>query len=257
MQPQRPKAKRAPRARRKTAASSLAGTAAASSSDFIPAASGLPGVESPGSDADSSVPTSSESESDEDLKDCWRTVMRSLSKKPKPQARARPVGATDEAHAEELRAPDVLPAEVPASPVAGPPLVRAPRIAPAPRGRRVVEDVGAPISEVTLHGRLIGFGITCGRHNNLSDQPGTRCKRQVHFGEGPTPMSHQEVKLRLKRWYVSGHASEGLWPVATKRKAHLKFGGQGLALLASDAPGWRDMSEEELDEACRLVPRLA
>ena len=253
-QAQRPKAKRAPGARRKTAASSLAGTVAASSSDYIPAASGLPGVEPPGSDADSSAPTSSES--DADLKDCWRTVMMSLSKT-KPKARARPDGATDEAHTEGLRAPDVLPAEVSAIPVAGPPLVRGPRLAPAPRGSRVVEDCGAQISAVMGHGRLIGFGIVCGRHNNASDKPGTRCKRQVLLGEGPTPMSHQEAKLRLKRWYVVGHVSEAPWPAATKRTAHIKFGGQGLALLASDAPGWCDMSEGELDDACRIVPRPA
>ena len=255
-QAQRPKAKRAPGARRKpagkTAASSLAGTAAASSSDYIPAASGLPGVEPPGSDADSSsAPTSSES--DADLKDCWRTVMLSLTKT-KPKARARPDGATDEAHAEGLRAPDVLPAEVPAIPVAGPPLVRGPRLVQAPRGSRVVEDCGARISAVMGHGRLIGFGIVCGRHNNASDKPGTRCKRQVLLGEGPTAMSHQEAKLRLKRWYVSGHASEATWPAATKRTAHVKFGGLSLALLASDAAGWCDMSEAELDDACRIVP---
>ena len=219
-QAQRPKAKRAPGARRKpagkTAASSLAGTAAASSSDYIPAASGLPGVEPSGPDADSSsAPTSSES--DADLKDCWRTVLLSF-KKTKPKARARPDGATDEAHPEGLRAPDVLPAEVPAIPdagpplvrgpaipVAGPPLVRGPRLVQAPRGSRVVEDCGARISAVMGHGRLIGFGIVCGRHNNASDKPGTRCKRQVLLGEGPTAMSHQEAKLRLKRWYVSGH----------------------------------------------------
>ena len=104
------------------------------------------------------------------------------------------------------------------------------------------------------HGRLIGFGIVCGRHNNASDKPGTRCKRQVLLGEGPTAMSHQEAKLRLKRWYVSGHASEAAWPAATKRTAHVKFGGQSLALLASDAAGWCDMSEAELDDACRIVP---
>ena len=255
-QAQRPKAKRAPGARRKpagkTAASSLVGTVAASSSDYIPAASGLPGVEPPGSDADSSsAPTSSES--DADLKDCWRTVMLSLTKT-KPKARARPDGATDEAHAEGLRAPDVLPAEVPAIPVAGPPLVRGPRLVQAPRGSRVVEDCGARISAVMGHGRLIGFGIVCGRHNNASDKPGTRCKRQVLLGEGPTAMSHQEAKLRLKRWYVSGHASEATWPAATKRTAHVKFGGLSLALLASDAAGWCDMSEAELDDACRIVP---
>ena len=103
-------------------------------------------------------------------------------------------------------------------------------------------------------GRVIGFGIMCGRHKNATDRPDTRCKRQVLLGEGPTPMSHQEAKLRLKRWFVSGHMSEASWPAATKRKEHLKFGGVALALLASDAAGWSSMTDAELDEACCIVP---
>ena len=98
------------------------------------------------------------------------------------------------------------------------------------------------------------FGIVCGRHKNAIDKPDTRCKKQVLLGEGSAQMSHSEAKLRLKRWFVVGHMSEDGWPAATKRKEHLKFGGPGLALLASDADGWSDMTEAELDEACRIVP---
>ena len=67
-------------------------------------------------------------------------------------------------------------------------------------------------------------------------------------------MSHPEAKLRLKRWFVSGHASEESWPAATKRKEHLKFGGKGSVHLASDSSGWNSMTDAELDEACRCVP---
>ena len=76
MQPDRHKAKRTRGARRKpaakAAASGLAGPAAAASPDYAPAASGPPG-------SDSSPSTSSEA--DEDLKESWRNVMRSLRKK--------------------------------------------------------------------------------------------------------------------------------------------------------------------------------
>ena len=152
-------------------------------------------------------------------------------------------------------APAEASAEVPALPAARPPLVRGPRCPHARRGDRVVEYCGpATISEVVGQGRIIGFGIVCGRHKNAIDKPDTRCKKQVLLGEGSAQMSHSEAKLRLKRWFVVGHMSEDGWPAATKRKEHLKFGGPSLALLASDADGWSDMTEAELDEACRLVP---
>ena len=178
--------------------------------------------------------------------------MRSLKGKPKPKARplARVPGPVPTADA----------ADVPAVPVA-PPLVRGPRLPHATPGDRVVDTCGiggfARISEVTQHGRIVGFGMWCGRHCNATDKPGTSCKKQVRLGEGETPMSHREAQLRLKRWFVAGHMQEGLWPEGKKRAEHLNFGGKGLALLASDAPGWSDMTELELNEACSIVPMHA
>ena len=37
-------------------------------------------------------------------------------------------------------------------------------------------------------GRIIGFGIVCGRHKNATGKPDARCKKQVLLGEVSAPM---------------------------------------------------------------------
>ena len=103
-------------------------------------------------------------------------------------------------------------------------------------------------------GRIIGYGIVCGRHSNATDKPGTQCKKQCLLGRGPRAISHHEAKLRLKRWFVAAHFQEAGWPVGKAREQHLNCGGQSLGFLATGEAGWSDMSEDELNEACRLVP---
>ena len=71
---------------------------------------------------------------------------------------------------------------------------------------------------------------------------------------GPRAISHHEAKLRLKRWFVAGQFQEPAWPVGQQRSHHLKCGGQCLGLFATGEPGWSEMSEDELNEACRVVP---
>ena len=58
----------------------------------------------------------------------------------------------------------------------------------------------------------------------------------------------------MKRWFVGGHFQEAAWRAEKARFEHLKFGGKGLHLLASDADGWSAMSDAELNDACRLAP---
>ena len=65
------------------------------------------------------------------------------------------------------------------------------------------------------------------------------------------PMSHAEAKLRLKRWYVAG--SQETFDPQVARTSHIKFGGRGLHMLASDAPGWCSVSEEDLNEMARRI----
>ena len=260
-------------------ASGQGAAAAASSSDRPPAASGTPGVDAQSSDSSDSA----ESVSDEDVEDCWHAVLKSLIPKTKAKldrvggkARlARPlveplVEPLTEPLAEPLAEPlvgDDAPIEVPEIPevpdlpAAAPPLARGPRAEPARRGARIVEMCGgfAPISEVMGSARdIIGYGIVCGRHNNVADKLGTQCKKQCLLGKGPSAISQLEARLRLKRWFVAGQFQEESWPIATMRTKHLKvadFEGRQLALYASDtANALSSLSADDLDAACRLVP---
>ena len=123
-------------------------------------------------------------------------------------------------------------------------------LARAPRGSRAFEEHGlATLAEVKSRGALVGFGITCRCHNDWDDRPGTVCKKQLPLGN--PPMSHAEAKLRLKRWYVAGARERFEAQIA--RTSHVKFGGRSLHMLASDAPGWCDVSEEDLNEMARRV----
>ena len=116
-------------------------------------------------------------------------------------------------------------------------------------GERVIEEHGlAVLSEVWSHDVLEGFGITCRGHNDCHEKPGTICKKQLSLGK--PPMSHEEAKLRLKRWYVAG-LHETFDP-QTARSSHIKFGGRALHHLRSGAEtGWCTISEEDLNEMAR------
>ena len=103
-------------------------------------------------------------------------------------------------------------------------------------------------------GRVIGYGIACGRHKNATDKRGTQCKKQCLLGKEPRAISHHEAKLRLKRLFVAGQFQEAGWPAGKQRARHLTCGGQSLCLFATGEPGWSEMSEDELNEACRMVP---
>ena len=177
------------------------------------------------------------------------------------KASERPLAADAEPDAEASERPlvraDVPPAEhgdAPDAPAAVPPPVRGPRLGQARPGVRVVEVLGlATLSEVTASGRVVGYGITCNRHHNARDKHNTKCKKQCILGTGPLALSHHEAKLRLKRWFLAGQTLEDGWSDALKREHHLKCGGPGLAWLASDQPGWDNMTEEELNEACMRI----
>ena len=161
-----------------------------------------------------------------------------------------------------VRVPEAPAAEpplvrVPEAPAAEPPLVRGPRAPQARPGDRIVEycDLGT-LSEVMGGGRIIGYGITCGRHRNAADKPNTVCKKQCLLGRGPRAISHHEAKLRLKRWFVAGQFLEPGWPAGKQRAHHPKAGGTSLPLFAAGEPGWSEMSEDELNEACCMPPAV-
>ena len=234
----------------RTSAPGRASGAAASSSDRPPAAFGPPGAESGSESSDSTGP----SVSDEDITECWRTVLKSLKTQGKrstgiEKARLERPLVSDHARVE-------VPDSVPDAPAVAPPLARGPRGQQAPPGARFVQHLGlATLSQVVSGGRVIGYGIVCGRHRNTADKRGSTCKKQcLLHSEGPRAISHDEAKLRLKRWFVLGQFQELAWPAGMKRTTHLKCAGQAMELVASGTPGWSDMTDDELDDACRLVP---
>ena len=121
-----------------------------------------------------------------------------------------------------------------------------PIIEKSARGSRIIEQLGlATLSEIRPNGILIGFGITCKRHTDDADGPGVYCKK--HFLLGKPPISHDEAKLRLKRWFVGGAHAEHGWTVGQSRTEHLRYGGRRLAQLASDTEEWSSIGEDELN----------
>lgn len=184
----------------------------------------------PSSDSTGSVDTDEQTSCDEH----WKDILTSLHKgrtsrtratdAPPADDEARGPLAGDEAH-DETRGPSVI------------------------AGERVIEEHGlAVLSEVWSNGVLEGFGITCRGHHDCHEKPGTICKKQLSLGK--SPMSHEEAKLRLKRWYVAG-LHETFDP-QTARSSHIKFGGRALHQLRSGKEtGWCTISEEDLNEMAR------
>ena len=197
----------------------------------------------PSSDSTGSVDTDDQTSCDEHWKDIVTALYKKRVAKDTPATEGPPADdetrgplAGDEVHA-ETRGPladDEAHAET-----------RGPSVF---AGERVIEVHGlAVLSEVYSHGVLEGFGITCRGHKDRHDKPGTICKKQLTLGK--SPMSHEEAKLRLKRWYVTG-LNETFDP-ETARSSHIKFGGRGLNKLGSTAAGWCTISEEDLNEMFR------
>jgi hypothetical protein len=210
----------------------------------------------PSSDSTGSVDTDDQTSCDEHWKDIVTALYKKRVAKDTPATEGPPADdetrgplAGDEVHA-ETRGPladDEAHAET-GGPLADDEAHAETGGPSAVAGERVIEVHGlAVLSEVYSHDVLEGFGITCRGHKNCGDKPGIFCKKQLTLGK--TPMSHEEAKLRLKRWYVTG-LTETFDP-ETARTSHIKFGGRGLNKLGSTAPGWCTIPEEDLNEMLR------
>eukprot|EP00959_Pyramimonas_sp_CCMP1952_P278444 5821524-Pyramimonas_sp.AAC.1 len=118
--------------------------------------------------------------------------------KPKPAAAA-------------VAKPKALPKPPPPPPDV-PPRVPAPPAPPAAGaaakpGERVAFSWGRyQFSRVMLHGVQIGWGCTCGHHNDV-DCP-TPCKKQLRYQGGPAcpVLNDAQCIVQLKRWILAGHA---------------------------------------------------
>ena len=115
-------------------------------------------------------------------------------------------------------------------------------------GAALVEGTAFPIAEIKSGGKIIGYGVECGRHWNDDDDGGTRCKRAVTFGK--SGLSSEELQRRLKRWWVAGKCGT-TWPDDGKdRTHHVKMGGTFLRDFASGA--WQDLTDDDLEQIYRL-----
>ena len=120
-----------------------------------------------------------------------------------------------------------------------------PRRAP---GGALVGGTAFPIAEIRHHGKVIGWGVTCGRHWNADDHGRTPCKRAVTFGN--SGLSKEELQRRLKRWWVAG-TYDTTWPDNGKQRTHhVKMGGTFLRDFASGE--WQDLTDDDLEKIFRL-----
>ena len=92
----------------------------------------------------------------------------------------------------------------------------------------------------------------CGRHHDTGEIH-AKCKKALTFGV-LEPIDGPEIQKRLKRWFVAGGTEEAAWPEDTKRTQHKEMGLHNrLKFLASDAPGWSGIDDEDLDEMVKCL----
>jgi hypothetical protein len=165
---------------------------------------------------------------------------------PEPMLEPPVLEAVGDAHGEGLRDPAAGAPAAAGDPAAGAPAagasaaaaddlpaVPAPPAEPRrPRLRRGVAFGPFAIATVSLHGEIIGYGATCGRHLNARDKPGTQCKIQLPFGK-VNPLSHAECRARVKEWCLRGLGIPAGDPAA--RDIHLSFRPRDLDLPHSEA----------------------
>ena len=70
-----------------------------------------------------------------------------------------------------------------------------------------------------------------------------------HLGRLWSPKAYRNLKYRHKARVFKVNLMICLGQAIKNKSLPLL-----LSHLASDAPGWSDMSDEELNEACRIVP---
>lgn len=89
-------------------------------------------------------------------------------------------------------------------------------------------------------GVVTGWGAICGLHKDLgADSQQAQCKKAASLSQRAGAPSEQELRLRLKRWLLTGLMDSEDWPADAMRRTHV---GLQLADLA-DGPSEQDMDE--------------
>ena len=116
---------------------------------------------------------------------------------------------------------------------------------------RVMETWGGgqfPFAHIVSKGILVGYGVTCGRHNNEDGHAsGTPCKKAI-TGCAALALGENECKLRLKRWLAAGFFHP--LPQPRQRQAHIAIGGKSLNDLGCDS-SWAELGHADLDDILR------
>ena len=81
-------------------------------------------------------------------------------------------------------------------------------------------------------------GVPCGLHKDVgTDSSQVQCEKAASLSQRAGGPSEQELRLRLKRWLLTGLLDTEDWPPAAMRRTHV---GQQLGELA-DGPSGEDM----------------
>lgn len=114
-----------------------------------------------------------------------------------------------------------------------------------PRQKRGMPFGSFAIATVSLHGEVVGFGATCGRHRNSGDRPGVQCKVQLQFGK-QNPLSPDECRARVKEWCLRGLGIKRDDPRG--RELHMSFKPRFVDLPHSEAE-----MDDMVDGLCAAV----
>ena len=93
------------------------------------------------------------------------------------------------------------------------------------------------ISELVVHGRLIGFYANCNQHQNPTDIGAVCCRKQILFGMGASRVTYEEARRLAKQWILEGY-NEEIFTADNPRSLHLAVNPRTLDFC----------SEEMLDE---------
>ena len=96
----------------------------------------------------------------------------------------------------------------------------------APRASRKTDWGPFSYARVYRKGEFVAMGMTCKRHANAGDRPGTTCKVQMPLGV----MDEDEAMRRLMQWALLGATIDCVLPDA--RSSHMLIRPRAVALLS-------------------------
>lgn len=101
------------------------------------------------------------------------------------------------------------------------------------------------VAPIVSHGKTIGYGATCKRHQNPGDTRSTVCRTHLDLGKRE-PLSIDEARLRVKFWCIRGvQLHDDILKSSHPRTTHKEMLPRHLDLT---------MSEAEMDAFVAALP---